>query len=95
MFAWDSYQTILPLTCGAVGVALWLVYEHHVPRLSRGPTKAILPPIVFKRSTAVLVSICTVLMGIVQFGILYYLPLYYQVCSLGYIMLLCVIVQVR
>ena len=73
MYAWTSYQTLLPLILGAVGIAAWLVYERVVP------ARPILPLTILNNRTAAICFIGTLLMGIVQFGQLYFLPLYYQV----------------
>ena len=73
-FAWDSYATLVPLILGAVGISWWLLYEHHVPRTP------ILPLAVLNNRTAVLGFLATMFMGIVYFSLLYFLPLYYEVC---------------
>ena len=48
-----------------------------------------LPPKTLRTLAAMIGAICTVLMGIVQFGILYYLPLYYEVCGRRQLSLMC------
>ena len=73
MFAWDSYQTLVPLVLGTVGVCSWLFYEYSVPN------HPILPLTILSDRTAAICFAGTFLMGIVQFGLLFFLPLYYQV----------------
>ncbi|KAK4499737.1 hypothetical protein PRZ48_007923 [Zasmidium cellare] len=77
MFSWSSYQTIVPLVIGAVGLIAWLFYEHFVP------AAPILPLVLLKNRTNLAVFTGTIFMGIIQYGLLYYLPLYYQL-SKGY-----------
>jgi hypothetical protein len=77
MFAWSSYHTIVPLVLGACGLLVWLVYEKSIPKAP------LLPLAVLGNLTLLSSFLGTFLMGIAQFGLLYYLPLYYQVI-LGY-----------
>lgn len=73
-FAWDSYATLIPLVLGAAGISWWPLYEHHVPH------SPMIPLTVLTNRTALLGFIATLLMGIVYFSLLYFLPLYYEVC---------------
>lgn len=73
MFPWDSYKTLIPLIVGACGVVGWLFFEHRVP------ASPMLPVFLLKNPYAALAFFLTFLMGMVQFGLLYYLPLYYEV----------------
>ncbi|KAF2168725.1 hypothetical protein M409DRAFT_65147 [Zasmidium cellare ATCC 36951] len=77
MFAWSSYQTLVPLIIGAVGLVAWLFYEHYVP------TSPILPLVLLGNRTNLALFTGTIFMGIIQYGLVYYLPLYYQL-SKGY-----------
>lgn len=77
MFAWSSYHTIVPLVIGAVGLIGWVFYEHYIPKYP------ILPLVLLKNRTNLAVLTGTLFMGIIQYGLLYYLPLYYQL-SKGY-----------
>lgn len=77
MYAWSSYHTIVPLVIGAVGLIGWLFYEHYIPK------SPILPLVLLKNRTNLAVFTGTLFMGIIQYGLLYYLPLYYQL-SKGY-----------
>ena len=73
-FAWSRYETLVPLILGAAGLSSWLVYEYHIP------STPMLPLAILNDRTAVIGFIATLLMGIVQFSLLYFLPLYYEVC---------------
>lgn len=77
MFPWSSASTIVPLVIGAVGLIGWLFYEYFVPK------SPILPLVLLKNRTNLAVFTGTLFMGIIQYGLLYYLPLYYQL-SKGY-----------
>jgi len=72
MFEWDSWRTVLPLVVGLVGLGFWIVYEEMVAQLPMIPMK------MMSNRTAVVYYISTVIHGIAYFGMLYYLPLYYQ-----------------
>lgn len=67
----------MPLALGAAGLVSWFVYEATVPPFP------IVPLVALNNRTAFTAFIGTLTLGIVQFGLLYYLPLYYQV-SKGY-----------
>ncbi|EPS40779.1 hypothetical protein H072_5333 [Dactylellina haptotyla CBS 200.50] len=71
MYAWDSWRTLVPLIVGAAGIVGFVLYELYVaedPLIRMG---------VFKQRTAAVSYIETVMHGIVLWGLLYYLPLYY------------------
>lgn len=73
MFPWASYETLVPLLLGALGMIAWAVYESLVPNTP------MVPLAILKTRTAAIAFIGTFLMGFVQFALLYYLPLYYEV----------------
>lgn len=77
MFEWSSWRTILPLVLGGVGLVAFALYELRVP------TYPMVPLIILHNRTAAAAFLGTFLMGIVNFGLLYYLPLYYQIIK-GY-----------
>lgn len=77
MYPWSSWHTLVPLILGAAGIVGWLVWEYYVP------DSPIVPLSIIGNRTAAAAFTGTLIMGIVQFGLLYYLPLYYQV-SKGY-----------
>jgi hypothetical protein len=72
-FAWSTYHTIVPLVLGAVGLLLWLLSSHFT---SKTP---LFPLALLGNTTLVASFLGTFFMGLAQFGLLYYLPLYYQV----------------
>jgi hypothetical protein len=73
MFTWNSLQTVLPLVLGGGGLVAWLIYEYYVPSMP------MLPVAILHDRTAIVSFLGTLLVGTVQFGLLYYLPLYFQV----------------
>lgn len=72
-YAWSSWQTLVPLMIGIAGSVAWLLYESSVPEAP------ILPIVVLKNRTAIIAYLGTFCCGLIQFALLYYLPLYYQV----------------
>jgi len=72
MYSWDSWRTLVPLIVGIVGLAAFIAYETFVAAepLIRGS--------IFKNRTAVASYFETVLHGVILWGLLYYLPLYYE-----------------
>jgi len=72
VFEWDDWRTVLPLVVGVVGLGSWVVYEEMVAQTPMVPME------IMRNQTAVVYYISTVVHGIAYFGMLYYLPLYYQ-----------------
>lgn len=72
MFQWSSWHTLVPLVVGVPGLVSWVIYEHHIPR------SPIVPIDLLSNRTACAAYFGTVIHGLVQFALLYYLPLYYQ-----------------
>ncbi|KAF3926324.1 hypothetical protein AA313_de0201265 [Arthrobotrys entomopaga] len=71
MYAWNSWRTLVPLLVGAAGLIGFVFYEKYVaaePLIKLG---------VFAQRTAAVNYLGTVMHGIVLWGLLYYLPLYY------------------
>ncbi|KAK6344194.1 hypothetical protein TWF696_007835 [Orbilia brochopaga] len=71
MYAWDSWRTLVPLIVGGVGLIAFIFYEMYVasdPLIRMG---------VFKQRTAAVSYAGTFVHGIILWGLLYYLPLYY------------------
>ncbi|VBB80906.1 Putative transporter [Podospora comata] len=71
-FPWNSYQTLVPIIVGAVGLLLTVVYEKRVPVFP------FLRVSVFNSLSAVLVYICTTVHGFLLFSHLFYIMFYYQ-----------------
>ncbi|KAK4676277.1 hypothetical protein QC764_500370 [Podospora pseudoanserina] len=71
-FPWNSYQTLVPIIVGAVGLLLTVVYEKRVPAFP------FLRVSVFNSLSAVLVYICTTVHGFLLFSHLFYIMFYYQ-----------------
>lgn len=72
MYAWTSWHTTIPLTLGLLGLLAWLTYSLLVP------LNPMIPLSIMANRTAALHYLGNLVHGIVQFGGLYYLPLYYQ-----------------
>jgi len=72
MFAWGSWKTILPLVLGIVGLIAFGLYSE---LLSKNP---IIPLRIITNRTAAINYFGMFIHGFVQFGITFYLPLYYQ-----------------
>lgn len=72
MYPWSSWQTLVPLIAGALGLVAFATYE------SRGVLHPLIPPVLFRdRSTAIsLLGFCA--LGFLLWCGLYYLPLYYE-----------------
>ncbi|RAL08024.1 putative transporter [Aspergillus homomorphus CBS 101889] len=71
-YPWKSYQTILPLVLGALGLTVFGAYEHY---WAKSP---IVPPQLFRNRTTVICYICVAIKGLVLFAVLYCLPIYFQ-----------------
>ncbi|KAF3916766.1 hypothetical protein ABW20_dc0107863 [Dactylellina cionopaga] len=71
MYAWNSWRTLVPLIIGAAGLIGFIFYEKYVaadPLIKMG---------VFGQRTAAVSYAGTVMHGVILWGLLYYLPLYY------------------
>ncbi|KAF3922626.1 hypothetical protein ABW21_db0200329 [Orbilia brochopaga] len=71
MYAWNSWRTLVPLIVGGAGLVAFIFYEMYVasdPLIRMG---------VFKQRTAAVSYAGTFVHGIILWGLLYYLPLYY------------------
>lgn len=65
---------MVPLVLGVTGLVDFMMFEHYVP------AHPVVPLTLLGNRTACAAFLGTLMMGIIQFGLLYYLPLYYQVC---------------
>ncbi|MCJ1226433.1 hypothetical protein MMC12_003085 [Toensbergia leucococca] len=71
-YAWDSWRTLVPLLVGIAGEIVFVVYEEHFA------AEPLIRLTIFKNRTAAVSYLGTVIHGMVLWGILYYLPLYYE-----------------
>uniref|UniRef100_L2GGU9 Efflux pump antibiotic resistance n=1 Tax=Colletotrichum fructicola (strain Nara gc5) TaxID=1213859 RepID=L2GGU9_COLFN len=71
-YSWSSAGTLVPLSLGAVGIALTLVYEQ---RLATSP---FLRRRLFQNTSSTVTYICGAIQGLVMYGQLYYVPLYFM-----------------
>lgn len=72
LYPWSNAGTIAPLVLGVLGLVIWAVYSY---KFSKQP---IIPWVVFADRTAAIGFLGTFIMGVVQFSLLYYLPVYYE-----------------
>ncbi|KAI9695785.1 MAG: hypothetical protein M1836_006051 [Candelina mexicana] len=71
LFPWKSYGTLLPLILG-IGVLLGFVaYESQ-------PKEPMIPYRIFANSTGAIAIMTALLHGIILFGVLFYLPIYFE-----------------
>ncbi|KAL2864366.1 major facilitator superfamily domain-containing protein [Aspergillus lucknowensis] len=71
MYDWDSWHTLVPLTIGAAGLLAVVGYSIRAPA-------PMIPHSVFKNRSAAVAFVTSSLQGLILWGALYYLPLYYQ-----------------
>ncbi|GAB1211351.1 hypothetical protein ATERTT37_000464 [Aspergillus terreus] len=72
MYDWDSWRTLVPLTVGAVGIAVFIAYECYVP------AEPMIPQSVFNNRSATIAFAASGIQGLILWCNLYYLPLYYE-----------------
>lgn len=72
---WSSYKIIVPLVLGVAGLAAFFVIEFTKNPLAKDP---VLPLRLFKHPTALASLLFTFLHGVVVYGEVYILPLYFQ-----------------
>lgn len=72
MYAWDSWRTLVPLLISAAGLIVFVVYEEWVA------PEPLIRTSVFKNRTAAGAYLQAFLHGIILWGLLYFLPLYYE-----------------
>lgn len=72
MYAWDSWHTLVPLLLGVVGMAGFAVYEAFVP------IDPIVPLVLFSNRTLSISYFGCFIHGMCLWGIVYYIPLYYE-----------------
>ncbi|KAH9225158.1 hypothetical protein K456DRAFT_1852812 [Colletotrichum gloeosporioides 23] len=71
-YSWSSAGTLVPLSLGAVGTALTMIYE------SRFATSPFLRRRLFQTASSTATYICGAIQGLVMYGQLYYVPLYFM-----------------
>lgn len=64
MYRWTSWHTLTPLIIGALGLLAWLAYEWLVP------ASPIVPLAILGNRTAVAAFTGTLILGVIQFGLL-------------------------
>ncbi len=71
-YAWDSWRVLVPLIVGAVGIAVFVVFEEYVA------AEPLIRLDVFKNRTAAASYFETTIHGMVLWCVLYYMPLYFE-----------------
>ncbi|KAJ5333853.1 uncharacterized protein N7506_007636 [Penicillium brevicompactum] len=72
LYSWNSWHTVAPLVIGAVGLCLFAVYES---RFAKNP---MIPPAIFQNRTSLIAFAGYLVVGLVVWCILYFLPIYYE-----------------
>ena len=72
MFPWSSFRTLVPLILGICGLVVFFIYDSYVVKTP------LIPFSILNNRTAAVNYIGTIVHGIVLWGLLYYLPLYYE-----------------
>ncbi|KAI1099759.1 MFS general substrate transporter [Jackrogersella minutella] len=76
MFPWSSWKTILPLCLGVVLLLAFSWYESK-------PAEPVFPYRIFKRRTASITLVVSVIHGIVTYSMILYVPLFFQAVYLN------------
>ncbi|KAG7038363.1 major facilitator superfamily transporter [Colletotrichum scovillei] len=71
-YSWRSAGTLVPLLLGAVGMVLTVIYE------SRFAVSPFLQRRLFQTASAIATYACGAIQGLVMYGQLYYVPLYFM-----------------
>jgi len=72
VYPWKDVRTLVPLILGAVGLAVFIVFEHWFARYPLVPLAR------FRNRSCLLTFFCTALHGLVLWCLMYYLPVYYE-----------------
>lgn len=72
MYAWSSWQAILPLILGVTGIVGFICFESYIAR------EPLIRFAIFKQLTAVVNYFGTFIHGIVLWCLIYYLPFYFE-----------------
>ena len=72
MFPWSSFRTLVPLILGICGLVIFFIYDRYFVKTP------LIPLSILNNRTAAVNYIGTIVHGIVLWGLLYYLPLYYE-----------------
>lgn len=71
-FAWSSAQTIAPLIIGIAGLVGTAVWERYMAK------EPFLPHTLFYNTSSIAAFVCSSIQGLVLFGQLYYVPMYFM-----------------
>ncbi|KAL2823453.1 major facilitator superfamily domain-containing protein [Aspergillus cavernicola] len=71
MYPWTSWHTLAPLCIGATGLVLFTLYTTNA-------STPMIPHSIFQNRSTTVAFVTSSLQGLILWGALYYLPLYYQ-----------------
>ncbi|KAL4869563.1 hypothetical protein BDV12DRAFT_185070 [Aspergillus spectabilis] len=71
LYSWTSWRTIVPLLIGVAGMVTFTIYSFKA-------SNPMIPHSIFGNRSATVAFITSSLQGLILWGALYYLPLYYQ-----------------
>jgi hypothetical protein len=71
--SWSSWKTLIPLSLGLLGLALFPLYE-----IKGSAVEPVTPPRIFHHRTSKVVIVNTFLIAMVYYWFLYFLPVYFQ-----------------
>ena len=75
---WQSWRTLVPLLVGFAGLGMfisWIILAHRMMILKFGP---LLSPVLFRSKTANVGYLLTFLHGIIVYGFIYMIPVYFE-----------------
>ncbi|KAH7043904.1 putative MFS multidrug transporter [Macrophomina phaseolina] len=72
IYAWNHWRTVTPLCAGAAGMVLFILWSKY---MAGNP---VLPSSLFRSRTSLCTYLGLVVHGMVQWGILFYMPMYFE-----------------
>ena len=71
LYAWTSWRILLPIILGLLVLTAFFMYESK-------PVEPMIPYRIFKNRTGILALLAALLHGIILFGVLFYIPIYFE-----------------
>ena len=71
LYAWTSYRILLPIIPGLLMLTAFFMYESK-------QVEPMIPYRIFKNKTGILALLAALLHGIILFGVLFYIPIYFE-----------------
>ena len=72
MFAWSSWDTLVPIILGVFGLSFFVIWE------AKLATHTVLPLAIFRNKDSNIAYFLTFIHGIILWSILYYMPLFFE-----------------